>query len=1684
MRPEGFYRVPDTEPEPETPNNNNDQQQQQRGRRRSTSRGHRDTIHEEPEAAWQDFLSRQQAAIEHKAQKVKALALQVLAEEAGKGVGAVSNLHSGGAGGNAAGPVGVSTPASSSSKAAGPGGLDPAIRDGSLKLPSELRSVAAALRTPTLSAGTRKILAQAQLAQQKAEKAVAGENGGADKSPNSGKKQSTNKIVGKALRAASATPGGGGKIVLRGNGSAASATTSAVVAVNRAQSQTRSRSHLRSAAAAAAATPSAKSAAGNNNEDDSGTSPASVQRSRAPTHVSAASGVSRPGSEALYANAMGKLQRQKQAIKAADNAAKRATEVKANSKSDALLRQRLGREVAAACVFIAARRAVAAAGATSTTPNNADEGATTGNSNNSESVVPWWLLELTPSEVSDILVHCGFLGEPALPKEVSDAAARGVFEWQLPAAARFDGVPIPQQQSQGEGGDGDEHSGIDTSFDTTTQNDDNSNSNNMFSASARSRTRSISTRRSISGGGGGIASARSRSASGSSAGHHLRTRSGSRERLDFPPSAFVPVVTMGGSTATPSMAAAAGTTVNGAVPVGAVHLQSARLFARVWDALTWTGVMDRVTGALSSSSTSSPSSSSSPSKVAALSLSMAAAASGGMGEANVANDDPTAMSTRLQSLQSRVTAVRLLALLQALLTGGYDVRRKTLSACGSDIGLAHPFLTLPSTLPSAAAANTAAATEAAAALSSSPVKGGATTSPLKKDTAEATQQLPPAFASALKAHSERLRGLSSALFAGRLPPASPPPAPLSSSSSTAAAASSADSAVTTAGAGIQSHTQTLLAQEVLEGRLLWPIHVLIPLQRLYSNRLAYLGNLTRRDTRQDVGMGAAAEIVTLSRKASAASHLSAGSGGGLTNPLAIQAPAAPILRQRGAPHTSLASGHATPALLSPFTSSASNNGGGGGVDGSFSSNPLAAVVAATNADPNTALPLGPGMSISDAQECTFQPMLCKKSLAIAGRQEWEKGGRRAGIGGGVDGTPHGHAIALAASGKPKDPNSPLAMPSSLYSANNMGSGSNVMSHGGSSSSSSAQKVPREVALMEFAARTNARLKHARAQRIADELAECSFKPDLSKGKHILQPPQQRGVSASSSGSGASGTHTPSSSAQNNSNAGGAAGDDSLNNHLAANLGLLPGSNANGGESGEDNATAAGRSSVVSNNNNGGLTRGELLYSLAALRTAELARARQEAMIARSAAELEGCTFAPQIHASPRARRVARSLASASGPGALSGDAGSGSTYGNRAVQRGRGEQASGAAGGNRSARSKEPIPEALAAALLPRVADSMGSPGHLAARLEERKRMRSLLGELAQAAETGGLAHLGLSSSGAAAADAAPDAAAGPFPHGMSSHLARMARSAAQRAQREQLQSALSAGVLHKVKERILGAVSLTGEVAPGAEEGGDEQQHLHHQEANDGQPREGENDVALLNSTSRRSSDENNNNGLGSPSEPPAAGVMPPVDPSKLAASLPQETLQALAYQALLQQLSASQQLLNGSGATTTTNSSMMMQQQQPQPLPASVLMPSALGNSTGNTAAAAAASLAASLLRNSGVGVVAAPASSAAAGDYTSITADTSSALMQQQQQQQRGPPLLFVDVAISPSSSDRIPLWKDTDCGAAAQAFASKHDLSAKMQARLQKMLVAQRDALLLGPSSSSSGQQQQQHQVAAQ
>ena len=115
----------------------------------------------------------------------------------------------------------------------------------------------------------------------------------------------------------------------------------------------------------------------------------------------------------LHQNAKNKLLRTEARIAEADAEAHREMHmVKTNAHSDALVRRRIAREVAAACVYTAAQRA------SGRHPpvlglSSADGG---------PEVLPWWLLGLTPGETSIALHHLGFLTGAPLPYAASSKA--------------------------------------------------------------------------------------------------------------------------------------------------------------------------------------------------------------------------------------------------------------------------------------------------------------------------------------------------------------------------------------------------------------------------------------------------------------------------------------------------------------------------------------------------------------------------------------------------------------------------------------------------------------------------------------------------------------------------------------------------------------------------------------------------------------------------------------------------------------------------------------------------------------------------------------------------------------------------------------------------------------------------------------------------------------------------------------------------------------------------------------------------------------------------------------------------------------------------------------------------------------------------------------------------------------
>lgn len=182
-----------------------------------------------------------------------------------------------------------------------------------------------------------------------------------------------------------------------------------------------------------------------------------------------------------------------------------------------------------------------------------------------------------------------------------------------------------------------------------------------------------------------------------------------------------------------------------------------------------------------------------------------------------------------------VPAVRLIALLHAVVTGGYDVRTHVLTACARDIGLDNHVLVvqprgeeLCALPPPEQLANTGALQPAEDGAEDTDTMAALAAT---RDSMHApTGSLPAAFAHVIESTSHRLRAL-----------AATPVLPATESTNEASNDALA----------VMTHPPTspasILAADVLQGRLVWPVAAIAPLKRLYTNRLAYLGRLTARD---------------------------------------------------------------------------------------------------------------------------------------------------------------------------------------------------------------------------------------------------------------------------------------------------------------------------------------------------------------------------------------------------------------------------------------------------------------------------------------------------------------------------------------------------------------------------------------------------------------------------------------------------------------------------------------------------------------------------------------------------------------------------------------------------------------------------------------------------------------------
>jgi len=342
------------------------------------------------------------------------------------------------------------------------------------------------------------------------------------------------------------------------------------------------------------------------------------------------------------------------------------------------------------------------------------------------------------------------------------------------------------------------------------------------------------------------------------------------------------------------------------------------------------------------------------------------------------------------SIGDPVPMVRLLALLQALVAAGYDVRIATLEAAAAAIGMANPMLTLSSYSSAAAAAAGAGAgvrDGGVPALAPAPPPIASLSSAAAPPASLAA--MPPAFSSAVAAHVSRLR----ALAANHTHDGG------DAGGGDADGSSEAEVPPPPAATGLYATSDGMprLAEDVLSGSLVWPTPLLTALRRLYTNRLAYIGALTRTDTAGDLAVAAAVDVVVPPPAAAAA---------------AVPAAAARLL-----------------ALRDRW------------------------VMGARPAPPATA----------EETECTFAPMLCRRSLALAAARDGSDEM-------GTDAAP--------------------------------------------SAAASVSRMPREFTLLHYGAKAAARAAQRRAAAYDAEMEECTFRPE------ILRTTSTAGVGGSAPGSSA------------------------------------------------------------------------------------------------------------------------------------------------------------------------------------------------------------------------------------------------------------------------------------------------------------------------------------------------------------------------------------------------------------------------------------------------------------------------------------------------------------------------------------------------------------------------------------
>lgn len=511
-------------------------------------------------------------------------------------------------------------------------------------------------------------------------------------------------------------------------------------------------------------------------------------------------------------------------------------------------------------------------------------------------------------------------------------------------------------------------------------------------------------------------------------------------------------------------------------------------------------------------------------------------------------------------------AVRLLALLQSLVTGAYDVRPEVLTSASSDIGMDQPFVLIRSS-------------PQRAGVPSSPVRGAGRDGTISVDGSPAQAPLaavsangmngivhsdvPAAFAAVLSEHTARLRALQDSIDADGNDP-------LSASLRAAARAEAGDHGIpmpsaATAGLAVAVHP---LADDVISARTLFAGSVLAPLKQLYTNRLSYLTILTRDDGKRAIAVAASRDIVAARGSEGAGANEDGNGGGNGVADAFVRAADA-----RGGAMAAMASEAAAGANL------------GHG--------PLL-----RQRGPLTSRNMTAAQRY-DEEECTFAPLLCKKSLALASRRE---SAMMADINSNTDSPT---AAATGAGGGAEG--SPSVPPSSSPANGNI------------------ITIPREVLMMKYKADVEERNEALRALKEAAEMAHCTFKPDTSAS-------QGAGSSSSGNDGGMDGIHGSGGAGFGRSRAGNSLAGVYVPNYsslVQAAVNSVPGAHIPAHRAAETPWIAkASRLDALSMANK---SRNDWLYHLASVRDTAISHAHELHLQAKESIEMDGCTFKPQTN---------------------------------------------------------------------------------------------------------------------------------------------------------------------------------------------------------------------------------------------------------------------------------------------------------------------------------------------------------------------------------------------------------------------------------------------------------------------